>query len=306
MDQEEGGEMMEAVYDLGFFKDELSLIQSDKIRELTTQALKDAPAYIWYIESSVTGKYHPPADNLPGGLCRHLKKTAWMGYRMFFNLSYNTDIGTSAGLTHDICQRGEDDTPSDDIEMYKQHGELAEGRLRRISGNLADAFAATEPETPERKAVVQMANTWSVICDCVLSHMGRWGNKQPQNDMEIIFHCADVAASTRGMEAIQFLSMYDEVVLMTIEEIVGKRMYFITDAEGDLVFNFGKKHLGHKLKVVALNDSSYLRWMLRQGEQSADNKDGFPADVLVIVKKAYVEEANRRADEVADALGAYR
>lgn len=297
---------MDRIYSLDFFKDELSLITNERIKELTTQALKDAPAYIWYIGCSITGKYHPPADNEPGGLCRHLKKTAWMGYRMFSNLNYNTDTGVAAGLTHDICQRGEADEASDDIEMYKKHGELAEGRLRRVSGSLADAFAAHPIDSPERKEVINTANIWSVICDCVLTHMGRWGNKQPQNDMEIIFHCADVAASTRGMEAIPFLGMYDEVAPMTIEEIVGKRQYFITDADGDLVFNFGKKHYGDKLKDVATSDSSYLRWMLRQGEQSSDNQDGFPADVLLVVKQAWIEGQNRLSDEVADVLGAYK
>lgn len=58
---------------------------------------------------------------------------------------------------------------------------------------------------------------------------------------------------------------------------VDLRGKLVWDDEGEAVFNFGKKHMGDRLRDVASNDPSYLQWML----------DGsFPQDTKEIVRAA--------------------
>lgn len=293
---------MDRVYTVAFFEDELSLIENEEIRKLTRQALEEAPAYIWSIASSVTGKYHPPGDNLPGGLCRHLKKTAWMGYRLFHNLDEDTDVGVSAGLLHDICQRGIDSEPSDDIEQYKKHGFLAAQRLEWQFRPREERIRHDLFDQKETQSEMDILGRWANIADCIRTHMGRWGLDPPESQIQLLFHCADVAASTRGFEGIPFLVLYDAPVVMTIEEIVGKPQLFLKDEEGELVFNFGK-HSGKRLAEVAKDNPGYLRWMGRQGVQTKENPDGFPAEIVELVKAAYIEAKSKYTEQVAHAWG---
>lgn len=280
---------MTPIYNIDFFSGELDLINDLTIRDLTRQALEQAPKYIWYVPASITGKHHPPDDNGPGGLCWHLKKTSWLAWRMFHNLMLNTDIGVAAGLLHDICHRGTNDEPEEGYESYQQHGEIVLSRLGKVMLS-NDSFP------------VEIERIWADISMCILSHMGRWGDRQPESIEEITFHLADVAASTKGLINIG----YDADILSeyTVPELVGKKEYFIKDSDGDWVFNFGKKHSGHKLSDIATNDDGYLRWMIKQGKQSVNNKDGFPEDVLMMIKQARDQVlldrklANKRRDLV--------
>ena len=272
---------MEAVYDLEFFREELNLINDPEIKRLTEETLLVAPTYFWYVPSSITGKYHPPDDNEPGGLCWHSKKAAWLGYRMFDNLSLDTDIGLVAGLTHDIAHRGLEDKPDDDYESYQKHGELASYRL----GQMCAVMDNKSSEVP-----------WAMIGACVASHMGKWGNRKPETIEQTTFHLADVAASTRGL--VNYTCMEQETGInfdYTIAEIVGKKEYF-KEVDGELCFNFGKKHMGTPLKVVAQGNDSYLSWMIRQGIASDDNPKGFPEAVIEQVKDARKQLLDERRE----------
>ena len=272
---------MEAVYDISIFKGELDLINDPKIRELTEEALLNAPKYIWYVPSSITGKHHPPDDNHPGGLIWHLKKTAWVAYRMFDNLLLNTDIGIVAGVLHDICHRGVNDEPEEGYDSYQKHGELALTVMSKVTVLVANT------ET--------WGGTWATIMQCVLSHMGRWGDVKPESVEQTTFHLADVAASTKGLVSVGYLSastVGDEGY--SISEIVGKKEYF-KEVDGDLVFNFGKMQ-DVPLKTVANGNDGYLGWIIRQGITSNDNPKGFPEEVINQVKDARKQLLDERRE----------
>ena len=288
---------MEGVYDISIFKPELSLIVDPLIRELTERVLTEMPAYIWSAVSSVTNKYHPPEDNQPGGVLLHLKKTSWVAYRIFDNLGLNTDIGVSAGLTHDIALRGLEAEASDEFEVYEQHGELAYERLHEHVIHLADM--------PDR-----IVTDWNTICNCVRSHMGQWGKEKPTSPEEVALHCADVAASTRGLAGIPFIReelsygmTVENVPDMSIEEIVGRKEFFITAEDGCRVFNFGKLE-GRALADVASSSqgSGYLRWMIGQGVKSANNEKGFPVYVLAEVRAAILEARKPKNPDLIDLM----
>lgn len=286
---------MKPVYNITFFEPELSLIVDPNIRRQTKTALEEAPAYIWYAPSSVTGKYHPPEDNDPGGICLHLKKTSWVAYRIFDNMGYNTDIGISAGLTHDIALRGLGDEPSEEYADYEQHGELAYEKLHSYIYKLA---------MESDRVIID----WNTICNCVRCHMGRWGKEKPTSPEEIALHCADVAASTRGLVGLQFikdrLGYHDESPLvalhhgdifppdMSIEEIVSRKQFFITDEDDLRVFNFGQ-YKGEYLQRTAEDHPKYLRWMLSLGIKSIDNEKGFPLYVINEILEEMERTKNR-------------
>jgi len=290
---------MGKVHDVSIFKPELSLIVDPNIRELTEKVLTEMPAYIWSAVSSITGKYHPPEDNQPGGVLLHLKKTSWVAYRIFDNLGLNTDIGVSAGLTHDIALRGLEAQPSDEFEVYEQHGELAYERLNEYIVQLIGM--------PDR-----LTTDWHTICNCVQSHMGRWGKEKPTSPEEVALHCADVAASTRGLAGIPFIrSQYllkngfiaEEIPDMPIEEIVGRKEFFVTDGEGNRVFSFGKME-GRTLADVAgdYQISGYLQWMIGQGMKSMKNEKGFPLYVLKEVRDAILEARKPKNPDLIDLM----
>ena len=273
---------MKPIYDIDFFKQELELIDDLTIRKLTRQTLLEAPKYIWYVPASITGKHHPPDDNDPGGLCWHLRKTAWVAYRMFYNLCMNTNIAVSAGLTHDITHRGLEDEPEDGYESYKRHGELAAGLLVKQLPFGEDVY---------------VARTWEMIGNCVASHMGRWGETRRDCLEQTVFHLADVAASTKGLVQEGFHEdRGNGEPTFTVADIVGKRDYF-KEVAGELVFAFGKKYLDIPLREVATKDDSYLRWMIKQGIESIDNSQGFPGAVIEVVKQARREVFERRRKE---------
>lgn len=288
---------MEAVYNVDFFREELNLINDPEIARLAEDVLSGAPKYIWYVPASITGKYHPPDDNVPGGLCWHLKKTAWLGYRMFDNLMLNTDIGIVAGLTHDIAHRGLEDKPDEKYESYEKHGDLAAYHLKLSTHIMSTMEGDAESEI-----------TWATIASCIASHMGRWGNRKPETVEQITFHLADVAASTRGLVSIGFDNQH---VIghegYSIAEIVGKKEYF-KEVDGELVFNFGKKHMGVPLKTVANGNDSYLGWMIRQGVMTEDNPKGFPEEVIEQVKNArkqLLDEHRERNKPAQESLFGY-
>ncbi len=286
-DVELGGIELEAVYDIEFFRNELNLINDPEIARLAEDVLVNAPKYIWHVPASMTGKYHPPDDNTPGGLCWHLKKTAWLAYRMFDNLSLDTDIGVVAGLTHDIAHRGLEDIPDEKYESYEKHGELAAYRLNQAFGIMNDSSGSG----------------WAIIASCVATHMGRWGKRKPETVEQVTFHLADVAASTRGLVSIGFGNNHQiGHEGYSIEEIVGKKLYF-KEVDGELVFNFGKKHMGTPLKDVANGNDGYLGWMIRQGVMTDDNPKGFPKEVIDQVKAARKELLDERRERNKPAQG---
>lgn len=282
---------MQPVHSIDFFTPELSLIINPTIRQLTKTVLEEMPAYIWSAVSSITNKYHPPEDNDPGGICLHLKKTSWVAYRIFDNLGLNTDIGVSAGLTHDIALRGLGDEASEEYEDYEQHGELAYEKLYSLLYKLA---------MESDRTIID----WNTICNCVRSHMGQWGKEAPTAPEEIALHCADVAASTRGLAGYPFIKEElsygmtgDDLPDMSIEEIVSRKQFFITNEEGIRVFNFGKLE-GKSLIETAKKNNSYLRWMQNQGIKSKDNEKGFPLYVLAEIRNAIAEAREIRSEQL--------
>ncbi len=282
---------MEAVYNVEFFSGELALINDPTIRQLTRETLEAAPAYIWYVPASITGKHHPPDDNYQGGLCWHLRKTSWVAYRMFNNLLLDTDIGIAAGLLHDIAHRGLEDEPEEGYDSYQKHGELAITILSK---------ATTLVENNET-----WDGTWTTIMECIMSHMGRWGNIKPKTVEQVTFHLADVAASTKGLVSVGTIHAADVGKEgYSVSEIVGRRQFFIEDEEGELVFDFGKVK-GKRLSDLVRESNSFITWILGKGVESKENPKGFPGYMINQIKEARRKdlEERRRKNEMASLSG---
>ncbi|WP_297419202.1 HD domain-containing protein [Clostridium sp.] len=94
------------------FKNELDLINDNKIKEWTLKALESLPDYFFEIPASSTGKYHPKYCLGEGGLTRHCRAAAKIAKDMFtfstlFKFtSKEEDEIISALLLHDGCKNG--------------------------------------------------------------------------------------------------------------------------------------------------------------------------------------------------------
>lgn len=294
-----------------FFRDEIGLIENRLVRGMVEKILPNIPAYIWTIGASKSGNYHPPEDNDDEGLIWHLRKTAWVAYRMFSNLLYSTDVGIIAGLLHDIAHRGIADEPEEGYDNYQAHGEVAAELLacmtirnepctmESIGKDIFDYV--DEPENmytmdEQREA----AEIWTAALGCIRSHMGRWGRTKPLTVEQQTFHLADVAASTVGLVSVHYLTGVcgDKAWSnYSIDELVGRRRYLEPDEDGELRFAFGKKgprddKPGQAVSYVLETDPGYIRWLLKVGTASTNNPKGFPGYFI-----RQLEEAKERFEQ---------
>lgn len=164
---------------------EVRLIEDNKLRALTIDALRYAPDYFWKEAASTSGKYHHPHARGECGLWIHTK----MAIPMFMRLAPSwvaqgkltekeRDMALSALLLHDMFKQGlpenrDPDNP-DDCHTSGDHDVVA-----------AEWFA-------------EHTNLPEEVIGAVKAHNGpeEWGEgPAPQSDVEQIVHTCDMLAS---------------------------------------------------------------------------------------------------------------
>ena len=155
---------------------EINEIENKNIRENVVDAFVNlCPDYFWSVPASSSGNYHPKDHRDARGLWLHTKR-AFTEYERFAPSFYHQerinkndlDYGRSAILLHDMFKYG---WPKQN-HTTKNHDTLA-------------AEILEENTDLDQK-----------IIDCVDSHNGPWyKGSDPDTDLELLHHMADMAAS---------------------------------------------------------------------------------------------------------------
>lgn len=159
----------------------LKWIKNDQIKEWTEEFLKEkVPDYFWEIEASSTGKYHPRYAVEKGGLVKHTRVVFQIALDMLDNEVWNftvleRDIILSAILLHDTMKRG---VPETDYTV-DEHPELVANKIMEECDS---------------------ASIRGKIAKAIETHMGQWGNRFPENELQFFIHICDYIASRKYME----------------------------------------------------------------------------------------------------------
>ena len=114
------------------FNDCLELITDPDIKKFTKKALKRANKGFWTSACSSTGKFHPPENQLKGGIVIHSRKMVQIAVSLFrfFKIEDPTTQSQiiSAVILHDICKRGK----KWEVGFARDHGPLASEWLYKL------------------------------------------------------------------------------------------------------------------------------------------------------------------------------
>ncbi len=158
-------------------KEELGLIENVDLREFTHCGLLRAPTYWWTIESSKD--HHCKDERKKGGRVLHAKRCAKIAYCMAEALyldKFEYNLLISASLLHDMCVRGGEDECHTDKALY-EHPLLVRVKLY---GLILD---------------YRHHHWMAPLLGLIETHMGRWGPRSPESELEKLFHMADLVAS---------------------------------------------------------------------------------------------------------------
>lgn len=155
------------------FEDCLELIESPLIRGFVRTALFRAPKEFWTAPCSSSGKYHPPEDQVEGGIIVHTRKAIQvaLSFFRFFEIKDQLvkDKIIAACILHDICKNG---IPWGERTDYK-HGLIAFDWLTSI-------FDVKAPPNYARPIKPIVINRDIVdIAELVRDHMGIWSKPEP-------------------------------------------------------------------------------------------------------------------------------
>lgn len=172
------------------FESILKQINDEKIRNFTIECLKSVPPEFEIMPTSMTGKYHPPECNVPGGIIVHIQRTCYFA-NMFFNAykwennDIKGDIVLSSLLLHDIAKKAKYEFGW----MYPMHPQLACKMISKFKDMLDEKI-------------------FKVIHACVLTHMGPFSVKEAKKPMEqftflelMVYQC-DYLASKKELKII--------------------------------------------------------------------------------------------------------
>ncbi len=171
------------------FKKELSYIKDGNIKENVEHLLNNLPDYFYEIPASSTGKYHPAYTLGDGGLVRHTKVVAKIGYELLNNDSighvYNSeekDLLIGAMLLHDG---------------------LKSGKIKEKYTRIDHPLLVCEFIKENNKTLTD--NQLFILTNSIESHMGQWntdfnGNEvlpKPSNKYQRFVHMCDYLASRK-------------------------------------------------------------------------------------------------------------
>jgi len=144
------------------FDDCLELVRDKEIREFTRKALQEADPKFWTAPCSSSGKYHPPEDQVEGGVIIHSRKAVRVVIDLFSFFDIQDQLAKdkiiAAVILHDICKYG---MPWGERTDYT-HGHIAAKWLQQF--------------IPENKEAT--VNIKEVI-DLIANHMGIWNKPEP-------------------------------------------------------------------------------------------------------------------------------
>lgn len=161
------------------FKDELSAIQEDSMREWVVRMLHTDVELKHKTEpASSTGKYHPVFAQGEGGLVRHTKAVVWLTIDMLrarpdlVNDTFTEDVYIAAAILHD---------------MAKYH----------------DNSVYTQFDHPAEMAARCLQEGKDAVAYLIGPHMGRWNSSSrdrtqletPKTEHQWLLHYADYIAS---------------------------------------------------------------------------------------------------------------
>lgn len=183
----------------GRFYEEIEDIRNEEIRDYVEEVSDNAPEEFWSSPASSSGKYHPPEDNIKGGLVIHSIKCKRFAEKLAtYELEHerfdkeDKDIVIAGSLLHDIKQVEENDKGDEG------HGHLGYEFL--------DGFELNEEYKDKIK-------------NCVRYHMGKWSEKDPQAEevrnpsktVKIVQH-ADYLASRKDISVVPDAEVSEEQI----------------------------------------------------------------------------------------------
>lgn len=205
-----------------FFNRELSLIQTDAVRNLTAFAIEKIADKFFTEAASSSGKYHPVYGLGKGGLLRHTKAVTSFAnvFNSYSGMSqYQKDIIIAACILHDSCKRG--------VKFESQNTE-------HIHPMLVWKILDADNMDPKTRKI------WVDINNGISTHMGEWitsdysSYKLPEISLgsQLIIHWADYLGSRKYIN----ISGYGEKLSYPSDqwcgsniEIFGKEIAFINN-----------------------------------------------------------------------------
>ena len=173
------------------FDKEISYIKNERIKNSAKTMATLLPEYFFRIPASTTGKYHPKSDLGEGGLLRHSKAVARIGYELLKLEMYRNnftsdeqDLIIFSLMFHDGLKCGLEESKYTKAEHPILMAEY-------IKDN-KDKLELTDDEI-------------DFVYKCIASHMGEWntdynGNvilPKPKTKYEKFVHMCDYIASKR-------------------------------------------------------------------------------------------------------------
>ncbi len=111
----------------------VDLIKEPEIKRFTSSALDQVLSEFFVVPSSSSGKYHPPENNINGGLVVHTVKVVLFGYDYAQHLdSFQRDEIVSACLLHDTLKGMENGIDGEWKGYAKDHALLAYNWINRF------------------------------------------------------------------------------------------------------------------------------------------------------------------------------
>lgn len=169
------------------FATELGYIENEEVREFTENILSLIPDCFFSMPASLSGKNHPEFALGEGGLVRHTKATVGIAMELFRTRIYKIygiakDLIIASLILHDGMKAGLDCSYT-----------LIDHPI--LMSNLIQDYAVEN----------EIGNWYTIICENVISHMGRWGRDEygikttptPVTEFQKFTHICDYLASRR-------------------------------------------------------------------------------------------------------------
>lgn len=278
--------MIEKEDRIKLFINELNYITEEKIRKFAEILIENADDYFFEIAASTTGKYHPQFDLGPGGLVRHTRCVAFFAQceaesRMFSEHDKNLLIVSA--LAHDIKKLGDGSGKYTVGDHPKWASDYVMSTFENNKGLITKKDATT-------------------ISNIVLSHMGKWGEKDgmplPKTELEKSLQAADYIASRKEILSFGFKTT-ENVSGFGVGNNVNESKNIENGHSGDYTFTFGKYN-GKSIKEVYeiekenLN-KGYLMWMINKEDfnmSTARNNAIIYFNELGILPEKFIKEAD--------------
>jgi hypothetical protein len=204
------------IFNIRHLINEIHYIKSPHLQNLVANYLTEyVPDYFWEIGASSTGKYHPAFSQGEGGLVRHTKAVVAFANELLRMSPYcnltpeEQDAIIAACIIHDTCKYGiEDYTKSE----YKSHADNASKLFADYYNSYKESYEVS-------------ADTISIICHAILTHMGHWAEREEERPSTIIDQCvheADYIASRNFINIpniVEDWARTDEGIKEDIEEL---------------------------------------------------------------------------------------